>query len=264
MSDGNQFDGKKFGDDLREQIHQEIHTSINPRPWPRNRNGIVPGIILVVVGSIFLLDHMGIIQAEHFWKFWPLILIAVGFAKVFKDDALVLGIGFVLVGVVLQLHELNYTNLSWGAIWPFLLIMAGAQMIWAKFAMPQIPGIPGSPLSGDSNMLNEYALFGGVERRVNINNLRGGSISAIFGGVELDFRSAEMEGEEATLFVEAIFGGVEIVVPDRWNITFQIQSIFAGYTDERNPPMPDPLNTTPKKNLILRGRAVFGGINVKN
>ncbi len=113
-------------------------------------------------------------------------------------------------------------------------------------------------------MLNEYALFGGVERRVNINNLRGGSISAIFGGVELDFRSADIEGEEATVFVEAMFGGVEIIVPDRWDVTFQIQSIFAGYTDERNPAAPDPLNTTAKKNLILRGRAIFGGIVVKS
>jgi len=119
-------------------------------------------------------------------------------------------------------------------------------------------------VGGASNMLNEYALFGGVERRVNVTDLRGGSVSAIFGGVELDFRSAEIEGEEAILFVEAIFGGIEIVVPDRWNVVFQIQSIFAGYTDERNPPVPDPMNTTPKKNLILRGRAIFGGIVVKN
>jgi predicted membrane protein len=264
MSDESQFDGKKYGDNLRDRIHQEIHQSMNARPWPRNRSGIIPGILLIVVGTIFLLDHMGFIQAEHFWKFWPLILIVVGLAKIFRDKAIILGIGFVLVGVVLQLHELNYTNLSWATIWPFLLIMAGAQMILAKFSGPTLPGISGSPVSDSTDMLNEYALFGGVERRVNIKNLRGGSISAIFGGVELDLRSAEIEGEEATVFVEATFGGVEIVVPDRWNVTSQIESIFAGYTDERTPPAPDPHNTSPRKTLILRGRAVFGGIVVKN
>jgi hypothetical protein len=264
MGDESQFDGKKFGDNLRDQIRQDIHGNRGAGPWPKNRSGIVPGIMLIAVGSIFLLDHMGIIRADQFWKFWPLILIVVGLLKIFRDDAIVLGIGVVLIGIVLQLHELNYTNLSWGTVWPFLLIMVGFQMIWSKFGPAILPGIPGPPGNDASYMLSEYALFGGVERRININNLRGGSISAIFGGVELDFRAADIEGSEAILLVEAIFGGVELVVPDRWNVTFQIQSIFAGYTDERNPAVPDPLNTTPKKNLILRGKAIFGGIAVKS
>jgi len=261
MSDENKFDGSKFGENLRQQIHQEINQSALR---PRNSGGIIPGMILVTVGAIFLLDHMGIIRADNVWKFWPMILIAIGFGKIFKQDARAIGIGFLLVGLLLQAHELGFTRLSWDTIWPFALIVVGALMIWSRFETPRLPGTPGPMVGGASNMLNEYALFGGVERRVNVTDLRGGSVSAIFGGVELDFRSAEIEGEEAILFVEAIFGGIEIVVPDRWNVVFQIQSIFAGYTDERNPPVPDPMNTTPKKNLILRGRAIFGGIVVKN
>jgi predicted membrane protein len=269
MSDENKFDAKKFSAKLRYEIHQDIKQTLGQRmSRARGANGIIPGIVLVTVGSIFLLDHLGIVHAESLWRFWPLILIAVGLMKIFHDSQPLVGIGFVVVGGLVQLHELGLIGLSWGAIWPFILIAAGVLLILKRFEMPRasvIGGVPGSPEMGEgSNTISEYALFGGVERRVNNRDLRGGNISAIFGGVELDFRSADIEGEEATIFVEAIFGGVEVVVPDRWNVTFQIQSIFAGYTDERNPPIPDPLNTIKKKNLILRGRAIFGGVVVKN
>ncbi len=87
---------------------------------------------------------------------------------------------------------------------------------------------------------------------------------SVFGGVEVDFRTADIEGEEAIVYVEAIFGGIELKVPERWKVVFQGQSIFGGYSDETRPPLADALGTAPRKTLILRGKAVFGGINVKN
>jgi predicted membrane protein len=84
------------------------------------------------------------------------------------------------------------------------------------------------------------------------------------GGIELDFRGAEIEGEEAVLSVEAIFGGIEITVPDHWHVIFEGENVFGGYSDETRAPAVDAMGTTPKKFLILRGRCVFGGISVKN
>jgi hypothetical protein len=190
--------------------------------------------------------------------------VAVVLARVFRPGERVTGIGLILVGAVLQLHELNLTHLSWNAIWPLLLIFAGLQIIWSRFGRPGVPGMPSTVASGGADTLNEYALFGGVERRVNVNNFRGGSVTAIFGGVEVDFRSADMEGEEASIFVEAIFGGVEITVPERWIVIFQGQSVFAGYSDETRQPLPEAPGAPPRKTLVLHGRAVFGGISVKN
>jgi predicted membrane protein len=265
MSDHSQFDGKRIGADLRDQIHREIDQNLGARnSCGRRHSGMVPGIILIVVGMLFLLDHMGIIRAEQYWIYWPLVLVAIGLARVFRPGERVMGIGFILVGGVLQLHELHLTHLSWNAIWPLLLIFAGMQIIWSRFGRPGFRGMPDTVASGGTNTLNEYALFGGVERRVNVNNFRGGSITAIFGGVEVDFRSADIEGEEASIFVEAIFGGVEITVPERWIVIFQGQSVFAGYSDETRQPLPDAPGAPPRKTLVLHGRAVFGGITVKN
>lgn len=265
MSEDSKFDEKKFTDDLRERVQQGAFEAAGAKKvTPGRPNGVVPGIILVVIGTIFLLDHMGIINGEMLWKFWPLAIVAVGLLKAFKECERAVGVGFILVGILLQLHQLGMVSLSWGTLWPFLLIVIGASMIWSRFEMPKIPGMGGSLVSDGRDTLNEHALFGGVERRIGVNNFRGGLVTAIFGGVEVDFRSADIEGEEAVVLVEAIFGGIEITVPDRWNVTFQGQSIFAAFTDETRQPMPEPAGSAPRKTLILRGRAVFGGISVKN
>jgi len=267
MSDENKFDGKKFGDNLRDQIHREVSQSLGARPPRPRNNGIIPGMILLTIGVVFLLDHMGLIHADSLWRFWPVILIAIGLRKIFQKDALVIGAGFIVVGALMILHVVGLIGLSWGTIWPLVLIGAGVLLIWNRFETPRLPGMPGmteTPASGGNDTVSEYSLFGGVERRVNTKNFRGGNITAIFGGVELDFRSAEIEGEEATLFVEAVFGGIEITVPERWIVNFQVQSVFAGYSHETREPLPDAIGTVPRKTLVVRGRATFGGISVKN
>ncbi len=265
MSDPGKFGEKKFSDDLRERIQQDTFERAREKSMRQgNHTGLVPGLVLVIVGTIFLLDHLGIIHGETLWKFWPLAIVAVGLIKFVKEGDRVIGIGCILVGGLLLLNKLGLIGLSWGTLWPFILIVIGASMIWSRFEMPKLPGSPGTVASTGGDTLNEHALFSGVERRVGVNNFKGGIITAIFGGVEIDFHSADIEGEEAVIFVEAIFGGIELTVPERWNVVFQGQNVFAGFSDETRQPLPDPSGTATRKTLVLRGRAVFGGITVKN
>jgi predicted membrane protein len=250
---------------LEQQIKDDINERIERNyRLHRDRGGLVPGLVLILVGVVFLLDHLGYIRAEEFWKFWPMLLVVVGVVKLFSRQNRVGGVILILIGAFLQLHKLGYTRLTLWDIWPVILIAAGVTLIFNRFQFPKRTPFKPLTTSGSSDTLNEFALFGGVERRINVNNFRGGSISAIFGGVEVDFRSADIEGEEATVQVEALFGGIELTVPDRWIVAYQGQSIFAGYTDETRPPIPDVTGTLPRKKLILQGRAVFGGIVVKN
>jgi predicted membrane protein len=220
----------------------------------------LPGAILIGIGTLILLDHMNVIHGELIWKYWPVLLILLGIAKFVNESKRVGGLLLVLMGGFLMAEKLGYTTLTWATIWPLLIIAAGIAMIWGRFDLPRIP----REVSGGANSISEYALFGGVERRVHMNNFKGGSITAVFGGVEVDFRSADIEGEEAVVFIEAVFGGIEVTVPDRWTVHWEGQNIFGGYSDETRPPLPDVPGAPPKKQLILRGRAVFGGLVVKN
>jgi predicted membrane protein len=256
---------RKFHDDLRDRIHDDVHDRIRARMDRRvdRRPGLLPGILLVAFGTLILLDHLGVISVDRLWSLWPLIIVVVGVVRFVEcQTGRAASALLIMVGAILLLNNLGYIKFAWGQLWPMFLIAAGVAMIWGRMAIPRMQAPTTG--AGEPNMVTASALFGGVERRVSMNNFKGGTVSAVFGGVELDFRGAEIEGDEAVLYVEAIFGGIEIIAPERWMVVFEGQSMFAGYSDETRPPLPDVPGATPRKRLLLRGQAVFGGITVKN
>jgi predicted membrane protein len=266
VSDEHKYDANKFGENLRDRIHRDAHERMNQRMGGRiggrsGNLGMLPGIVLVLIGTVILLSHMGIISADRVWRLWPVVLIVAGGVRFIGRQNRVFGGMLIIIGAMFLLSNFGYLHLRWDDLWPILLIGVGASLIWGRLEMPRLPP---STSTGAPNSINEFAMFGGVERRIGMNNFVGGTVTAMFGGVELDFRSAEIEGEEAVVLVEAVFGGIEIVVPEGWMVIYEGQSIFGGYNDETRPPLPDVPGAAPRKRLILRGRAVFGGITVKN
>lgn len=48
---------------------------------PRKGNSLVWGIVLIIVGSIILLEQLNIDVFDQVWRFWPVILIIWGANK---------------------------------------------------------------------------------------------------------------------------------------------------------------------------------------
>ena len=264
MSSNDRFDPDKFRQDLHDRIHEQIRQSHQDRVVILNqRTRLLPGLLLVLIGTLILLDHMGIIAVHDLWRFWPVILIVVGLQRVLDSCNRLTGVLLILVGGLFLLSNLGYLRLSAADFWPIVLIAIGLALMWSRFQLPRML-TPSGGTAGGSDKVNATAMFGGVERRITQQNFTGGTVQAIFGGVELDFRGADMEGEETPLYVEAVFGGIEIMVPERWTVIYEGQSIFGGYNDETRAPLPDVPGAAPRKRLILRGQALFGGITVKN
>lgn len=104
---------------------------------------IVFGLSLIAVGVAFFLDRMGIADADHTLRFWPMLLVIMGATKLFTRGALNLG-GHVLilVGAFLQLallghdyeYHLNLLEKWWplGLVWIGLVLIGRA--IWPQYA----------------------------------------------------------------------------------------------------------------------------------
>jgi predicted membrane protein len=264
LSSEDKFDPNKLGQDLHDRIHQRIRDSVgggrDRMAALHSRTRVIPGLILVIIGTAILLDHMGILPIDRIWKFWPMILIFVGATRLLESRNRMFGLMMMIVGAIFQLSTLGYLRITVADFWPIVIIAIGLGLIWSRFELPKLnPTSPDGP-----NKISAATLFGGVERRVNMSNFAGGTVTATFGGVELDFRSADIEGDEAVLYVEAVFGGIELVVPERWTVIYEGQSIFGGYNDETRPPLAEVPGGPARKRLILRGQALFGGITVKN
>ena len=101
------------------------------------------------------------------------------------------------------------------------------------------------------------AFLTGIDRRISSSDFRRGEASTIMGGIDLDLREATMQGNEATLDVSAIMGGVDIRVPRDWTVVNHVTPILAGVDDNTRP-------TGSKKRLILQGTVIMGGLDIKN
>ena len=47
--------------------------------------GFIVGCVFVVVGSLLLLDKLNLIELHDLWRYWPLILIGIGVAKLLEE-----------------------------------------------------------------------------------------------------------------------------------------------------------------------------------
>ena len=106
----------------------------------------------------------------------------------------------------------------------------------------------------------EAAVFGGVDRHISETDFHGAQCTAVFGGCKIDLRDAQIEGREAVLDTYAIFGGVEVRVPDDWEVVNHNLALFGGVNDQRRRSTNGPY----AKTLILNGATIFGGLTVKD
>ena len=279
---GEQDYGREFKDkleqEIHERIHRDVHDQINKTVVRPNVSflgefhwGFVWGLLIALVGTALLLHQLGIIPIDLVARFWPLLLVVFGVMNLMTHSGRFFGFLLILAGVFLQLNKLGITHLSFADLWPIALIAVGLLLMWGsletrgflrakakafKDFRDQVTGATG-PLT----MMNAVAVFGGCERRVAGQNFQGGRATAVFGGIELDFRDADMQ-DEAVLEINCIFGGVEIRVPEAWHVHSRNLPVFGGYEDKTRHPN-NPTVGSPKT-LIVTGMVIFGGIEIKN
>jgi hypothetical protein len=226
-------------------------------------SGIIPAVIVIGIGVLFLLNNLNIVFLHEVWRYWPGLLIAAGLAKLVdspESSGKVTGGMLIGIGGLFLADSLGLIQLSWADFWPLVLIGAGVLMLWSRLSPPhfRIPNVAG--VAGEG-MLNEAAIFGGGERKVTTDDFRGGNVTAIFGGVEVDLRRAGMRGDSAAINVTSMFGGIVLRLPENWIAVTQVVAMFGGVGNKSLEPNADMPGV---KRLYIKGAAIFGGVEVKN
>ncbi|MBW3470218.1 LiaF transmembrane domain-containing protein [Arthrospiribacter ruber] len=255
--------------------------------YPAKNNDITVGVILVLIGGIILLRTLGI-WFPSWVTTWPMIIIAVGVVISMKSN-FKSGFGMFLIifgSVALVVKNFNLPFNLFPYIIPVGLITLGIYLIIKRQSdqksfeqsfsesmkkFDENLGLGGSegdstnsgygPKTSDfSDYIDAQALFTGIQRRVMSKSLRGGKISAIFGGTDIDLTQADLV-EGAAINIEVAFGGVKLIVPPHWDLQINVTNIFAGVEDKR---MYQPVPNTETKVLKLYGSVIFGGIEIKS
>lgn len=236
------------------------------------RGRIWIGIILVVVGGAMLLDRAGVVDfGDTVGKWWPALLILLGIERLAVGRRFSLWPVFAILvgGLLLAQHLGSLPGSFWSYFWPALLILLGVKFLFPeseRHRLIEIGGASGSSGKGGvtpetSDVVDHTAVLGGVETANTSQNFRGGSITAVMGGANLDLRGAKLSPEGAHLDVTAVMGGVEIWVPTNWKVEVTGTPILGGWDNKaRGGDGAGP----PVGTLRVTCTAVMGGIDIKN
>ncbi len=222
------------------------------------KSNIIWGIILVAAGLLFALNALNITDVELFFDgWWTLFIIVPCAVGLFTErDKTGNAIGLV-VGVFLLLCCRDILNFSmlWKLLVPVIIVVVGLKLLFT--------GIFGNKanemmrkLKAEGRVLKAgCAIFSGSDLHYNGEVFDGAELSAIFGGVECDLRGAIIE-KDCAIQAAAIFGGIDILVPNTVNVKVNSTSIFGGVSNKTATIANAPT-------IYISATCMFGGVDIK-
>lgn len=210
------------------------------------------GTVILAVGVLFLLDNADVLDAaDVLSEWWPVAIIGAGVLMWFTNPGHWLAPLIVTgVGVALLLSALDVADIG-SFIWPAILIVVGLAVLFGRRSSK------GTTDSGNS--VSSFSMFSGAELASHSQSFEGGSVSAVFGAAEVDLRDAH-PAPDAELEVFTAFGGVEVRVPDGWEVNISGLPLFGAW--ENKTTKEALLADAPK--LKISATVLFGGLEVKH
>lgn len=251
-----------------------------------NQKGkVLAGLFIVIIGLLLLLDNVGLNLPNWLWH-WSNILIVIGLFVGVKHNFRNSGwFVMVLIGSFFTLREAFGEEINFGKIiFPGMLVVLGLFILfkpkgnfkhkakWKNFNEPE-PFTPYTEADGtetssstaqkktnSNDYIDSVNVFGGSHQTIYSKNFKGGEITAVFGGCDLNLTQADFDGE-VSIDVTAIFGGTKIIIPPGWEVKSEVTAIFGGLDDKRSI---QPITDGKQRLLIIKGIALFGGVDIRN
>ncbi len=240
-----------------------------------NRNKIDPrvflGIGLLIIGALMLMDsyYMFDFDILHIIFSFQGILIIIGIFilthgnnKVFGSILVVLGVFFIIPRIFPMIYYGKHLVL------PVLIIAFGLYIIFRKRKSSSYDccdidsDTEGGYKKYDTDRIEDVSVFGGGQKIITSKNFKGGNVTAIFGGSEIDLTNCTLAKGTVIIDVLAIFGGSTLIVPSEWNIVLDVFPLFGGFSNKirRTPDTKIDMSKT----LVIKGLVIFGGGEVKS
>jgi predicted membrane protein len=232
----------------------------------REKNRVVFGIGLALVGVVLLLRTMGLLPYFDFDLSWPVILIVIGLLlgikNNFRRNAWWILIFIGAVNLIPSFMIMGRPSRHF--VWPSLVIVAGLMVAFRPRRqhdrLHKVRQM--STIINNENTLDIDVTFGGRKEVVTSKDFQGGAINVTFGGCELNLTQADFTTPSVVIDCRVSFGGVEIIVPSHWEIQNEVSPSFGSVEDERT--IQTPAGNEMKKTLIIRGNCSFGSIEIKS
>ncbi len=236
----------------------------NSEYHPQSKTHVLIGALIIIIGMVLLLKNFGYVPfwfSDFFFR-WQFILILIGLVTLFTKRSKVPGLVLILIGTFFLAPE--YFSEFRNIFIPVIVILVGVGIMLRR----QSCNNEGHKYelkdynSSDPDYIDVVAVFSGGERQVTSKNFKGGKITAVFGGAEVNFSSAELASQDVVIEVTAVFGGHVLIIPPEWETVIDVDHVFGGFSDKRY--FPPNHQFDPGKRLIIKGAVVFGGGEIKS
>jgi predicted membrane protein len=225
-------------------------------------NRAIIGVVLVLAGFFLVIRNTGIFPdfIDNVIFSWPMLLVVIGVVMTLGASEKTAGVIVMAVGAFFMIPLIfRETFHMYNMFWPSIFIIVGIIFIVSKqrgFHSVTTKGVVGD------DYVDYVNVFSGGERQVISPNFKGGKITAIFGGIELDLTKAGLAPGVSELELACIFGGATLIVPDDWYITIEVTPILGGFSDSRK--LIPGRSVDPSKHLVIKGAVIFGGGEIKS
>ena len=226
-------------------------------------------LLVIFAGFLFLLSGLGILPYEfrRIFLTWQMLLIVIGVYNFFSPQHKTTGIILVAIGgffLINKFHLFEFNTLT--LFWPIILIAVGITILLKYNRRPTIDfpeddGPSGPSATNGIDTIDEVSIFSGSEKTITSKNFRGGRITSIFGGSELNLTHAQLSQGYNVLDMFCMFGGSTFIVPSDWDVNVDVTAIFGGFSDKRY--KSKDLASDNTKRLNIKGIVIFGGGEIK-
>lgn len=220
---------------------------------------ILWGLLLITVGLVFGLNALGITNIDIFFDgWWTLLIIIPCFIGLFQEQEKTGNIIGILIGVGLLLWCQDIVDLSliWKILVPAVIVAVGVKIIFNAVVGDEGRKVFTKMIADGKTPKVGCAVFSGCDMNFDNQAFEGADLTAVFGGVECDLRTALFE-KDCAIKVCAVFGGIDIMVPEDVQVRISTTSIFGGVSNKAKGRNDAPYT------LYISGFCLFGGVDIQ-
>ena len=215
------------------------------------------GIFFIALGLIIGTNSLGITNIDIFFDgWWTLFIIVPSFIGLFDDEDKTGNFIGLIIGIALLLGANNIISfeLIGKLAIPVIFVLIGVSIIFKETIKSNVKEKIEKANKDDLEPIT--ATFGGQKVIKDGEAFKGANLDAVFGAVTLDLRQAIIENE-AVIKASAIFGGLEIMVPQDVKVKIKSTPIFGGVSNK------SVSNKDSKKTIYIDAFCMFGGVDIK-
>ena len=222
-------------------------------------NNILWGVALLAVGIIVALNILGVTDVslwfDGWWTLFIIIPSLIGLTTEKDKTGNLIGL---CVGAILLLGAQDVLDFSmaWKLIVPAIIIIIAVKFIVKGIRSENQDGEEQNADGEKADVPSGFAAFSGNDMDFSNRVFEGAELNAIFGGIKCDLRNAIIE-KNCEINLSAIFGGVDILLPENVNVILETTSIFGGVSDKRIS------KGTGTVTIRIKGLCMFGGADIK-